>query len=197
MTNPETILQTKIIEALTKQGWLVLRVNQGRRGGVVMSRYWLPNLNAEWSVELAQRRWPDGNVLTGLVNLQNEQKSGYPDLTAFKDGRCVFLEIKTDSGTPSGSQLMFAEIAKKAGFAHAFVNTVHDVDWHVCQNVNCGEFNEYNKLGLDLHEQWQGFAFELDEWSDGDGQGADIYVAICPNCGSDGVVCADDIEEVF
>lgn len=38
---------------------------------------------------------------------------GYPDLTAIKDGKVYFIEVKTPTGKPSKHQLHFLKVARE------------------------------------------------------------------------------------
>lgn len=90
-------LQNLIRLELSKIGWLTFRMNVGK-------------------VKLSDGRWFD----TGLP-------PGFSDLVALKDGKTVFIEVKTKNGKPSKPQLNFINQMKLNGFVAGIVYSLDDV----------------------------------------------------------------------
>lgn len=90
-------IQNSIRIALSERGWLVLRINSGK-------------------VKMADGRWFDVGV-----------PKGYPDLTAVKNGRVVFLEVKNETGRIRPDQVKFLEtIRTRYGCKAGIVRSVED-----------------------------------------------------------------------
>lgn len=97
---PEGALQTKIIELLTRAGWLVIRINSGGTGNRQACRWYAGEPKA--------------------------RTKGVPDLMALKDGRVLFLDPKA-TRKPSPGQLEFQREAEMRGAACCFVRTLEEV----------------------------------------------------------------------
>ena len=90
-------LQNLIRMELSRRGWCVFRLNVGR-------------------VKTADGRWFD----TGLPN-------GTSDLMAIKDGRVVFLEVKTETGSVRKDQVQFINTMREIyGCVTGVVRSVED-----------------------------------------------------------------------
>lgn len=87
-------LQSQIIEYLVKLGWLVIRVNSGRKGNVAFVSWYTA----------------DGR-----------RTKGVPDLIAVKDGTAIFVEAKWMGGHTRPEQVEFAEALDKHGMAAHYV----------------------------------------------------------------------------
>lgn len=57
---------------------------------------------------------------------------GFPDLTALKDGRTVYIEVKTARGRLSAAQLSFREAVVAHGGEYIVARSVSDVQ-HLCE----------------------------------------------------------------
>lgn len=53
--------------------------------------------------------------------------NGWPDLQCLKDGKCVFIEVKSKSGVLSDLQKHRHNQIKKAGFTVVIASTVDDI----------------------------------------------------------------------
>ena len=90
-------LQNLIRLTLSKQGWCVFRANVGK-------------------FQMKDGRWFD----TGLPK-------GFSDLFAVKDGKIVFLEVKTPTGKVRPEQVNFIQqTRKKYGCKAGIVRSVND-----------------------------------------------------------------------
>ncbi len=90
-------IQNEIRLALSSMGWCVFRANVGK-------------------VRMADGRWFD----TGLP-------SGFSDLFAVKDGRIVFLEVKTKTGRVRDDQIKFINTMRdRYGCTAGIVRSVED-----------------------------------------------------------------------
>lgn len=83
----ESDTQKQVIELLIKSGWLVIRVNSGRRSGKI--RFYI------------------------IVN--SGKSDGLTDLIAFKNGKHIFIEMKKHGKKQTDCQIEFSELAKQHG----------------------------------------------------------------------------------
>lgn len=90
-------IQNNIRLELSKLGWITFRMNVGK-------------------VKMVDGRWFD----TGLP-------PGFSDLIALKEGRLIFLEIKTKKGKPSKKQTDFLNKMRSIGFDGGIVRDMKDV----------------------------------------------------------------------
>lgn len=90
-------LQNKIRLELSKLGWITFRINVGK-------------------VKMIDGRWFD----TGLPK-------GFSDLIALKNGKTVFIEVKSENVKPSKEQLSFIKQMSKNGFSAGVVWSMGDV----------------------------------------------------------------------
>lgn len=97
---PEGALQTKIIELLTRAGWLVIRINSGGSGNRQACRWYAGEPKA--------------------------RTRGVFDLVAIKDGKTLFFDPKA-TRKPSPEQLDFQQEAAARGVACYFVRTLEEV----------------------------------------------------------------------
>lgn len=103
---PEGTLQAQIIEALVDAGHLVIRINQGARGG--------RNYPARW--------W------SAYLNGGRQNVAGISDVLSLgMDGRLYCLELKTATGTAREMQLTFQEEARRRGAVVGVARTVAEV----------------------------------------------------------------------
>ena len=54
-------------------------------------------------------------------------RKGFPDLTAMKNGRTVYIEVKTETGKQSAYQKEFERICKEHGCTYIIARSVKDV----------------------------------------------------------------------
>ena len=54
-------------------------------------------------------------------------RKGFPDLTAMKNGRTVYIEVKTETGRQSVHQKEFEQICKAHGCTYILARSVKDV----------------------------------------------------------------------
>lgn len=54
-------------------------------------------------------------------------RRGFPDLTAMKDGKTLYIEIKTTSGKQSPYQVEFEKICKDHGCTYIVARSVDDI----------------------------------------------------------------------
>ena len=54
-------------------------------------------------------------------------RKGFPDLTAMKDGRTIYIEVKTATGRQSDYQKEFERICIKHGCTYILARSVKDV----------------------------------------------------------------------
>jgi len=99
-------IQNSIRLELSKLGFCVFRINSGK-------------------VKMADGRWFDVGV-----------PKGYSDLTAVKDGRVYFLEVKTATGRPSKEQLHFLKTMRGYGCVAEIVRSVEEAVRICCQERN-------------------------------------------------------------
>ena len=90
-------VQNHIRLELSKLGWITFRMNVGK-------------------IKTKDGRWFD----TGLP-------PGFSDLIALKEGKLIFLEIKTEKGKPSKNQINFLNQMKSLGFNGGIVRNMKDV----------------------------------------------------------------------
>lgn len=103
-----TEIQQPIIRRLVERGWLVLRVNGGRRGNVSFYHWWF--------------KWGHSNT------------SGVSDILALiPTGRLVAIETKLPSEKRTVEQICFQnEVARRGGL----VAVVDSADWQPPDNWN-------------------------------------------------------------
>ena len=90
-------IQSEIRLKLSEMGYCVFRINVGK-------------------FKTADGRWFDTGV-----------PKGYSDLTAIKDGKVYFLEVKTETGRASQEQLNFLAVMRdRYGCVTAIVRSVDD-----------------------------------------------------------------------
>lgn len=99
----ESEVQSAVIELLRKAGYLVIRFN----GGGLR----------------------DGKRFVAFYHIFGAEKpaSGFPDVAAFKGGKCLLLEVKRRTGKPSEAQEQFRDYAAQHGVTVATVRSVEDV----------------------------------------------------------------------
>ena len=101
-------IQNEIRLKLSEMGYCVFRINVGK-------------------FKTEDGRWFDTGV-----------PKGYSDLTAIKDGRVYFLEVKTETGKASREQVNFLAVMRdKYGCVTGIVRSVDDA----VRLVSCGESN--------------------------------------------------------
>jgi Holliday junction resolvase len=98
----ESEIQRNCIELLTRTGWLVIRLNGGRSGTIL------------WS------RWYDDE---GVCH-----QKGISDILAVKDSRLLALEIKRPGGKLSVDQRTFLSCAMQHGATPLVVEDVKDLE---------------------------------------------------------------------
>ena len=104
----EAEIQRQCIELLTRTGWLVIRLNGGRSGTIL------------WS------RWYDGE---GVCH-----QKGISDILAVKNSRLLALEIKRPGGKLSVEQREFLTCAMQHGATPLVVEDVEELkEWLECQ----------------------------------------------------------------
>ena len=54
-------------------------------------------------------------------------RKGFPDLTAMKNGRTVYIEVKTETGKQSEHQKQFEKICKAHGCTYIVARSLKDV----------------------------------------------------------------------
>ena len=54
-------------------------------------------------------------------------RKGFPDLTALKDGKTLYIEIKTATGRQSPYQIEFEQICKAHGGTYILARSVQDI----------------------------------------------------------------------
>ena len=54
-------------------------------------------------------------------------RKGFPDLTALKDGKTLYIEIKTPTGKQSVYQVEFEKICKAHGGTYILARSVNDI----------------------------------------------------------------------
>jgi Holliday junction resolvase len=62
-----------------------------------------------------------------FVSLMQTSMNGIPDVVALKDGRAVFIEMKTEKNKPTDLQLHRIAQLQKAGFTAFVARSVEDV----------------------------------------------------------------------
>jgi len=98
----EAEIQKQCIELLTRTGWLVIRLNGGRSGTIL------------WS------RWYDGD---GVCH-----QKGISDILAVKDSRLLALEVKRPGGKLSVEQQAFLICAMQHGATPLVVEDVKELE---------------------------------------------------------------------
>lgn len=98
----ESELQKQIARACEAQGWLVIRVN-------------------------SMVTQPDDKRFLRAYYVQNiNTSSGHADLVCYRNGRAVFLEVKTPTGRQSESQKRFQSCAVKYGMNYYIVRSIEE-----------------------------------------------------------------------
>ena len=54
-------------------------------------------------------------------------RKGFPDLTAMKNGRTVYIEVKTETGRQSEHQKAFEQICKAHGCTYIVARSLKDI----------------------------------------------------------------------
>lgn len=102
-SHPERDIQDEISKYLLSQGFLVIHVNSGvmtARGDMPFKAYTIRNTGSN---------------------------SGYPDLTAMKNGKVLLIEVKTKTGTLSDSQKRFQQLCKEKKLHYIVARSVDDI----------------------------------------------------------------------
>jgi len=97
----EAEIQKAIIAELIKCGWLVIRFNS-----VVTQEH--------------------GRFVRAYTIENSGKSAGVSDLIAFKGGRYLFLEVKTEKGTLNPNQIAFRDLAARHGCTVHVVRSVED-----------------------------------------------------------------------
>ena len=63
---------------------------------------------------------------------------GFPDLTAIKDGRTVYVEVKTETGKQSDAQIAFQREVETRGAEYIVARSTSDVE-HLCDCLRLAE----------------------------------------------------------
>ena len=70
-------------------------------------------------------------VLDGYVVTRHQQglgsRKGFPDLTALKDGKTLYVEIKTATGKQSPYQVEFQRVCEAHGGVYILARSVEDI----------------------------------------------------------------------
>lgn len=98
----EAEIQKAIVEWLVGNGWMAIRFNSGAH-------------------------MIDGRMIRMYTIEPSGKSSGVSDLLAFRNGRHVFLEVKSAKGRLSDDQEKFAQLASQFGETVHVVRSVEDV----------------------------------------------------------------------
>ena len=60
-------------------------------------------------------------------------RKGFPDLTAMKDGKTIYIEVKTETGKQSDYQKEFQKVCESHGCRYILARSVDDV----AEFLNC------------------------------------------------------------
>lgn len=103
---PEQALQTRVIQYLTDSGHLVIRINQGAKGGRNLPARW-------WSIYREQGK---------------QQVSGISDVVSLApSGRLFCWELKSHTGRARQAQLDFQYEAERRGATVSIANSLDAV----------------------------------------------------------------------
>lgn len=102
---PEQALQARVIQHLTDRGHLVIRINQGAKGGRNLPARW-------WSI---------------YTNGGKQHTSGISDLLTF-DGRLWCWELKAGTGTAREAQIEFQREAARRGARVCIPRSLDEID---------------------------------------------------------------------
>lgn len=114
-------IQSQIIDYLRAEGFLVIRINSGRKANIPFC-YWyepeaaLPEAGTAVSVN-AYRQFTDS---------QNRNTRGVSDLLAFKPGMVLAPEIKRPGGKLRDDQKRFLQAARQAGVTTIIADSLDD-----------------------------------------------------------------------
>ena len=101
---PERKIERAILDYLSWSGWLAIKFNSG----VIMNPY--------------------NNAPFHAYKIANTNSSaGMCDIFAAKDGKLLFLEVKTDVGRQSKSQKDFERLCSKTGNDYRVVRSLDEV----------------------------------------------------------------------
>lgn len=121
-------IQNQIIDHLREAGYLVIRINSGRKANVPFC-YWyephqayLPEVGAELGL---------GDYLKLVANIAKQDgknTKGVSDLLAFKPGIVLAPEIKQPGGRLSDNQRRFLAAAEQAGITPIVTDGLEDFE---------------------------------------------------------------------
>lgn len=123
-TESEHSIQNQIRLKLSELGYFTERINVG--AGFLISKELMMKLKYAVSDDLRKRLEKSPYFTTGAVK-------GRSDLSAIKDGKIAFIEVKTATGKPTDEQLNFITQMKdrygcKAGIARSVEEAVKIVE---------------------------------------------------------------------
>jgi len=95
----ESAVQKAIVKALDAAGWMVIRINS------------------------SVNQTDDGRYLRAYYIQPLGAAKGHADLVAYRNGRAVFLEVKTATGRQSDSQKAFEGCCRRYGMEYYIVRT--------------------------------------------------------------------------
>lgn len=112
--------QNAIRLRLSEMGYYTERINVGE--GFLIPRSLMMELKRCTKGELRQKLDRVTYFKTGAVK-------GRSDLSAIKDGKIIFLEVKTETGTPTPEQLNFLrQMSERYGCTAGIVRSVEDAE---------------------------------------------------------------------
>jgi hypothetical protein len=101
--NPESVIQSAICEYLALRHAFFIRLNN------------IPGL------------YMDATGQKRFRKMGKYARHGLADILVIKDGRPIFLEVKSEKGKPSPDQITFGTDAIKAGAAYHIVRSIQNV----------------------------------------------------------------------
>lgn len=109
-TRSESDVQSAIIDALRKFGWMVVRINSG------------------------SFREKERYIKTYHIFGSSTPNAGFPDLLAMKNERTLFLEVKNSKGKVTDAQQEFRSMAADYGVTTHVVRSVDEVLYLIQKN---------------------------------------------------------------
>jgi Holliday junction resolvase len=134
MKTEEGLTQDKIIERLREEGFLVMRINSGRRGKIAFNRWYMP-IPDDMSV-IDQEYYE--------MLCKKSHTGGVSDLIALREGiPPLFIETKSKKGKPSKNQKMFLLAVELCGGIRVVPHSIEEFEM------------ELNKIILRRFEEWE------------------------------------------
>lgn len=125
LSQNETDVSKDIVKHLVAMGWVVIRVNSGN----IAKKSYVYAYEIKNKTIMVKVKTAIGKAVMHVVKYLNPKwkNSGFSDLLIMKNGKVIFLEIKTPSGKQSDKQKEFQEIVESVGVPYVLADCINDV----------------------------------------------------------------------